>query len=190
MSWRIDISNLYHLYWLKYHLFRSLDLPEQLSSSNELAMLFTKELFKVYPTTRMLLAVQNAQMHFSSMQSVKTMEITKIKTIFAFMCNTFTLSLPQLEPVEKCKLYFVQKISFLLLLKCVTVLVVFWGENYFFSLGFSALPFLCFCRNTGRSVEGEMEGLKPFRFLFWTVLECAFPWSKPFIQTKWHECCY
>lgn len=71
--------NLYHLYLLKYHSFRCLDLPERLSISNEyMAVPFAKELFKVYPTTKMLLAVQSAQMHFSSMQSIKIMEIPKI----------------------------------------------------------------------------------------------------------------
>lgn len=62
--------------------------------------------------------------------------------MFAFMCYTFTFSLPQLEPVETSKLYFVQKISFLLELQCVTVLLAFWRENYFFSLAFFFPVFL------------------------------------------------
>lgn len=43
-----------------------------------MAMVFAKELSKVHPTTKMLLAVQSAQMHFSSRQSIKIMEIPKI----------------------------------------------------------------------------------------------------------------
>lgn len=71
--------NLQHLYLLKYHSFRSIGLPEQLSISNEnMAIFFAKELLRVYPTTKMLLAGQSTQMHFSSMQSIKIMEIPKI----------------------------------------------------------------------------------------------------------------
>lgn len=60
-------------------------------------MLFAKELFKVYPTTELLLAVQSSEMHFSLMKSVKIMEIPKIQAVFAFMFHLYS----ELEPVGK-----------------------------------------------------------------------------------------
>jgi len=147
-------------------------------------MLFAKELFKAYPTTKMLLAVQSAQMHFSSMQSIKIMEIPKMQAIFACLCYTFTLSLPQLEPAEKSKLYVVQKISFLLELKCAAVLLAFGRETYVFSLALfsSSLPvFLQKHREREKRWSVRRRG-STFDFyfeLYWNVLSP----SKPVIQT-------
>lgn len=60
-------------------------------------MLCAKELFKVYPTVKLSLAVQNAQIHFSSMQSMKIVKIPKIPGVFAFVLHLYC----ELEPVGK-----------------------------------------------------------------------------------------
>lgn len=97
------------------------------------------------------------------------------------MCYTFTLSLPQPEAVEKSKLYFVQKISFFLQLNCVTACIL--ERKLFFLPCLFQLFLSCVsaeAQGEGEEVECEMEGLKPLRFLFWTVLECTFPVIKTF----------